>query len=690
MRLIQTFACASFLFSVIQATTIIDSVVASQCVYYLKSLDWGCNSTSNSATAYNCRCRNINWLGSVSNCIYDEAKNEADIIHGYKHIRLRCLVKAHLDIPVDVIEYYQQNATSYLEEATDADKKNLVNHPVSVNQTQFAYSKESFNHIYAQVIRSQGYQWGFIFYWTFVIFVATICNFAKTFIFKFINSNKSRFTSTFNNKLRYYLSVSNLFPHSRSRVAYLKWWPIQLPNRFETVVISFYVIYQVLASCTGYTIELPNIYQNSHFYQLMDLIGYRTGLNSFALIPPTFFFGIRNNPFIPLTGLSIATFMQFHKWCAYGVAVQAIIHSAVWTHYVIREGDYSTWAMDAYWQFGIAGTVILCLMVFFASLVFREVCYEVFLVFHKLFGIFLIVTMWYHCNGIGWLQWIYATIVIWGYDRIMRFLLILWNGGVKTAKISKIGQGMIRVIVPRPQKHNKNYFAGSFTYFYFLTGARFYQSHPFSMMKSKRRGEEHCYSFVFKAHRGITKKLAEMMAKTEKESKLINILQEGPYGHRVPLNTHEQYCFISAGIGFTPSYSQAVEIIEHNQEKRTGFKQHIRFAWVVRSIDYFGIFYQDMVYLITNDVLLDVYITNGDEERLNEYFKSFPLLTKANVKFHLMQNTRPSLDDVVKETDLQYSTTFISSGPGEFTDQSRTAVADLIKVSKVRIDYFTE
>jgi ferric-chelate reductase len=652
----------------------------------MKGFDWGCNTTSNNAKAYDCRCRNINWIGSVTNCFESEGKDRSVIDHAYAHVRGRCISKAHLDIPVDVLKFYQENATEYLIEATDNDVVELVNHPLAVNQTQFEYPKRSFNHIYAQVIRSQAYQWGFVFFWTFVILVAAIYNFFRLFIIKYINSQKSKFTSNFTNKLRYNLTVSNLLATSRFNL--FGFWPIQLPTRLESFVITAYFIYMVLASTTGYAIELPNQYQNTRTFQLMDLIGYRTGLNSFALIPPTFFFGIRNNPFIKLTGLNISSFMHFHKWCAYGVTIQALIHSAAWTHYVIVEGDYSVWAMDPYWQYGIAGTIITFLMTFQSSLIFREATYEFFLVLHKLLGIFFIVTMWYHCNTIGWMQWIYATIVIWAYDRILRFLLILWNGGVKVSKVTKLEQGLIRVIVPKPNEHNDYYYGGSYTYFYFLQGFRFYQSHPFSMMKSKRAGEENCYAIVFKSGKGITKKISQVMSNTEKQSRLMNVLTEGPYGQVITLNTHEQYVFLSAGIGFTPSYSQAVEIVEKNLEKTSGYKQHIRFCWIVRNIDYFDLFYEDMKYLIENDVLLDVYITNNDQ--LSEYIKSKPLLNSATVKFQCFNDERPSVEAIVNETNLQYSTTFISSGPSLFTDQTRSAVSTLIKDSTVRIDYYTE
>jgi ferric-chelate reductase len=668
----------------VQCLTIIDSILATQCIYYLKGFDWGCNSTSQNAKAYKCRCNNIEWMGSVTSCLESQGtlqgKSRDYIDHAYEHVRTRCLQKAHLDWPIDVMKAYQENASHYLQNPTAADYNNQLFHPLSVNETSFTYYKNSFQHIYDQVMISQGLQWGFVFFWVFVILCGAIFNFSRHFLVSYVGNKRSKFTSPIINKLRSSVTLPNLF--NKSYVKLLFFWSIHLPKTYESVVLFFFIVYSVLASSLGYSIMLPNAYMNGYKWQIFDLIGYRTALGSFALIPITFFFGIRNNPFIRLTGSSLTTFLHYHKWSAWMMAILALVHSAVWTDYTIREGDYSAWAMDSYWQWGIAGTAIVFLMLFFACGFFREIAYEVFLLFHELFGIFFIVAMWKHCDIMGWMGWIYAVIVIWVYDRLVRFLSILWNGGAKTAKVTKLNDGLVRVLVERP--NGALFFPGCYNYYYFLNARlRFYQSHPFSVMKSKRSGEENLYAIVFKVHNGITKKILNQVSKTEKRSMLIDVLTEGPYGSPIPSRTHEQFIFIAAGVGFTPCYSQAVDLVEKNL--KYGKNVMIKFIWVITDLSYFELFRLDMDYLIQNGVELQVIFTRESQS----FSKSISEEETKGVQF-IYLGKRPNVQGLAKSINIESSTCFVSSGPVSFVDDVRTSVSEMVKTSDVRIDLYEE
>lgn len=698
MKLFTILLSALIVFpGVVQCLVIIDSILATQCIYYMKEFDWGCNSTKQNMRAYMCRCPNVDWVGSVTSCFESQSNDSSVIDHAYRHLRTRCKQRAMLDYPVDVLKSIQKNASLYLQDPTDADYAHTLHHPINVNSTSYEYYRRSFNHIYAQVIRSQAYQWGYIFFWTFVLTIGTILHFSKTFIISYTNQNKARFTNNFINQLRYRITIPNLLP--KSRYLLLGIWPVQIPTTTQSIVITFFIIYMVLASTTGYRIELPNEYQNAYIYQLLDLIGYRTGLGSFALIPPTFFFGIRNNPFIKLTGSSFSTFLTYHKWCARGMVIQALIHSAVWTDYVIREGDYQVWAVDDYWRWGIVGTVVSFLTLFQASNIFREVAYESFLILHKLFGIIFIISMWYHCNTLGWMGWLYTCIVIWGYDRIVRFLSILWTGGVKPAKITMLNDRLIRVLIPKPFNSNDYYFPGCFYCVYFLNfKLRFWQSHPFSVMKSMREGEQDCYALVFKTHKGITGKIQNYILQKALKSVVVDILTEGPYGHEIALRNHDQYVFVSAGVGFSPCYSQAVDIIE--KSLLTGKPKLVKFIWVVESVEYYRLFEQDMDFLVENGIELQIIVTNTkSRETTPEYVsllddtsngKELELeLEKPSLNINIL-NARPKVSELINQTHLSVSTCFICSGPGDFTDDMRIAVGEVIKDAQVRVDYQEE
>lgn len=682
----------------------------------MKGFNWGCGGTSQSAKYYRCRCHNRDWIGSVTNCIESQGANFSQAVRdqAYRHVEQRCVNKGRVDYSVDVLKYLQENATSYLQEATDADIKTLVTHPLAVNATQFAYPDRSFNHIYAQVIRSQAYAWGFVFFITFFLVVGSVFNVMRLFLIRYTSNKRSNGTGGFLNKIRACIINPNLIHSSFVKLAGP--YAINIPTRLDAIIIALFVCYEILATTTGYSIELPNIYQNGRNWQLWDLIGYRTALNSFALIPPTFFFGIRNNPFIQMTGSSVTRFLHFHKWLAWSMSLQALIHSGVWTAYTIKEGDYKSWAVDAYWRWGIVGTTLCFLMIGLSHYWFRSLCYEVFLLIHKTFAIIFIIAMWYHCNIMGWMGWIYATIVIWGYDRIVRFLSILFNGGVKPAKITKLNEELVRVVVEAPNKNNDYWFAGSHAYIYFLNvHTRFYQSHPFSVMKSKRFREKNCFAFVFKTQKGITKKIMEVLeadyAMTKSPSKYINVLVEGPYGAYSPLVQHDQYVFVAGGIGISPIYSQLVDIIERNETQRN-YKRLLKLIWVVRTEDYYEFFKEDIDYLLDNGVEIEIHVTrssfdsphstfeasesssNSEEHPGTRNEEQIELINQKHETHHtnevkIIQNqTRPSLRSFIEAVDVsQASTMFVASGPSSFNDEVRSSVNFLISKSHVRIDF---
>lgn len=666
----------ALLLPAVQGLVIIDSTLATQCIYYLKGYDWGCNSTKQNSVAYSCRCHNSEWIGSVTSCLESQGalqdRSRAYIDHAYAHVRKRCLSKGRIDWPVDVLKAYQRNASLYLQDPTASDVEVELTHPISVNVTEFEYYKQSFQHVYHQVMISQGTQWGYVFFWVAVLVCGTIFNFGRHFAVSYWGNKRT--TPQWLGTFRSNCTLPNLFSKSYHRV--FGFWPVHLPKTYESIVLFLFVAYSILASSLGFSISLPNAYMNGYTWQILDLIGYRSALASFGLIPVTFFFGIRNNPFIRLTGSSLTTFLHYHKWSAWMMAIQAMIHSAVWTNYTIREGDYSVWAVDAYWQWGVAGTTILFLMLFLAVSIFREIAYELFLLIHQLFGIFFIVSMWKHCDTLGWMGWIYAVIAIWGYDRIVRFVSVLINGGVTTAKITKLNEELFRVVVHKPV--SATYFPGCYNYYYFLNlHLRFFQSHPFSLMKSKRSGEEDLYAIVVKVHKGITKKIQQQVCKTEKgSSMLVDVLTEGPYGSPVPLRAHEQFVFISAGVGFTPCYSQAVELVEKNIA--LGKSVMIRFIWVMADYEYLQLFMPDLDYLIQHGADVDIILTR--ETRLHE-IKGLTITALGS---------RPDAAQLVKAVTIHSSTCFVSSGPAAFIDHVRAGVVDVTATSTIRVDLYEE
>ena len=255
------------------------------------------------------------------------------------------------------------------------------------------------------------------------------------------------------------------------------------PTRIQALVVAVFVVQAIITTGVGYEMKLPHPYLTTRWFMNLVLVSYRTDLMSMSLFPVVYFFGIRNNPFIPLTGMSYTTFSYFHKWCAYVCVIFAFIHSIIWTVYAKHDGGYKMWAMDAYWQYGVAAMTLLALLAFHSFKLLRDKMYEVFLFFHQMMNIFFIICMYFHCKNLGWLGWIWSMAGILCFDRAARIVRIVLSGGLQKSTLTDCGNGVIKITLKTPKWIT--YRPGSFAFIYFISAEDpwYYpwQSHPFTL-----------------------------------------------------------------------------------------------------------------------------------------------------------------------------------------------------------------
>lgn len=168
----------------------------------------------------------------------------------------------------------------------------------------------------------------------------------------------------------------------------------------------------------------------------MAFVSRRADLMAIALFPVVYLFGIRNNPFIPITGLSFSTFNFYHKWSAYVCFMLAVVHSIVMTASGVKRGVFQSLVRKFYFRWGIVATILMSIIIFQSEKVFRNRGYEIFLLIHKAMNIMFIIAMYYHCHTLGWMSWIWSMAGILCFDRFCRIVRIIMNGGLKTATLS--------------------------------------------------------------------------------------------------------------------------------------------------------------------------------------------------------------------------------------------------------------
>lgn len=595
--------------SCINALVIIDSSLALACVYYMKGFDWGCGGTGQGHAMYVCRCANVDWLGSVSNCIATQSSDQGKISHAFAHVALRCKQKGGYDYDAADMANWAANATQYLQMPTSQDKEAEVHHPLAVNQTSFEYYARSFNQINHHVFKTQWLGWGLVFFWVTLVSILTVANVAWK-LFR-VNIYGRTLTQVYQKHLSPTTAIFGL-------------------SRFHVIVFTLFTIQAVLSSALSYNVDLPNAYINDRYLLTLDLIGYRTGIIAFSLTPVVFVFGLRNNPFCYLTGVSQAQFITYHKLVAIIMSIEALVHSSVWTAYAMTSGPYSVWSVDDYWRWGVVGTVLIFLMLGQSVQVVRDLMYETFLVIHKVFGWLFIVAMWYHCYILGWMGWVYAMIALTAYDRLVRFIkTFVVNRGYTDITISVIDDKVLKVTLPKPLAYDAAYRPGSQIYLSFYHWSIWYQcwqSHPFSVISSPVVSPDVLVIYV-RIKKGTTKALSKLKT-DEKGNVSMWALIDGPYGEGArTYSVTDAVVGIAGGMGICGIIQSFYKCAAPS-----------KLMWAVNNINDVGALSSDLDYLASRGVELSVVLTKECEsEDSISLLKSYPYLTVIDCRPNLSE-----------------------------------------------------
>lgn len=96
----------------------------------------------------------------------------------------------------------------------------------------------------------------------------------------------------------------------------------------------------------------------SVWLQVLRHVSDRTGIISFANFPLIWFFGMRNNIFIWLTGWDFKTYNNFHRWVGRIATIQAVVHSVGYIIIIFQSMSPCTVAEDLFLTSqGAAGSI---------------------------------------------------------------------------------------------------------------------------------------------------------------------------------------------------------------------------------------------------------------------------------------------------------------------------------------------
>ncbi|SMN19890.1 similar to Saccharomyces cerevisiae YLR214W FRE1 Ferric reductase and cupric reductase, reduces siderophore-bound iron and oxidized copper prior to uptake by transporters [Maudiozyma saulgeensis] len=656
MKLLTTTSILWLIYSIsgVVALSSLDSSVATACLKYNSQFKWNCSSNKK----YSCLCKDINWLQTLTYCVNYGSDHAKPFEHAMRHLRLRCQ-SGDIDYTSEQLQEIYKNGTSYARPITSNDTTTRVIGTLIPDESNFDYYLTKYKQTTLFVTRSQWFGWGLVFYWVTIILLSTISNVNK----KMIGLNNP----LQHNWVKRNIIIPSMGKHYKERTFLLfRCIPINFPTRLDALIVTVFVILTIIFCGMDYDIHLPHPNYPDQWRLNARMLNYRVDQMALALFPVIYMFGIRNNPFITLSGLSIGSFNYFHKWCAYVASVLVLIHAVLWTVYSQKYSTYHHYITQKYFQWGIAATVMMFVLCSHSEKIFRDRFYEFFLFFHKAMNVIFIVGLYYHIVSFGWLNWVWALVGIWATDRVLRLFWIIINGGVHNATLTDCFNGVIKVSIPKPKFFK--YQPGMYVYLYFLGLNEPWfcslQSHPFTILSEPQIDKMQPGNLIiyFKVNKGITKRLLSRLENSGQQSINCKVLLEGPYGVQLPqiIPITENQSGICAGLGITAVYPELYYAAQQT-EKVGSFSHHL--IWIINNPSHVEWFHQELYLLSQLNCTIEIICTRkySNTNSTNEKAKSSTDKLQYVTASDSASSTRTSINEDSKK--FQHEIQYIEARP---------------------------
>ncbi|CAN6660953.1 ferric/cupric reductase transmembrane component 2 [Trichomonascus vanleenenianus] len=471
-----------------------------------------------------------------------------------------------------------------------------------------------------------------------------------------------------------------------------------IPTRDQTLILIGLFICSFVPLFVGYTVD-PTMTPAQKKIQVVKTGAVKAGIAATVLSPLFFLFAGRNNFLLWLTGWPLDTFNVFHKWIGRWVIVLLSVHGLMYTINSELQNKLYTNYHKPYYRWGTVGYLATLFIFFQAMHFFRTRNYELFLYVHITLAIVFVLSAWYHLIDLGCNEYVYASIAVWAFDRLMRIVRLLWSGVRSKAQCVLHHEGnIIEIKIDYSQRWK--FYPGAYVFVHFARWNRFWQSHPFTLVESPRPTDDGKLVVFLRTKRGVTKTIRRYLEENGGTAET-GVLVEGPYGPRYPVHRYDTIVCFAGGIGVTAPYSHAVEILKHPE-----LKTRVVFVWVV-SDEKPLIWFKEYLDAMRKDPRFEVIIhvtcpssttslteyamtTSESEDIEHVSEKSAKRLSDSAFDF---KPGRPQTERIISDVTSDSrngNVAVVVCGPGEMNDDVRSTVRKNIVDASTRIDLFEE
>lgn len=635
-------------------------------------------------------------------CIYENNKEHGNstktLEKAFKQVRGFCDIPSVLNKTDSDFYAALHNGTQYIQAQSTVGSN--ITYPVQVNvKTRKAYYRAYFGYYYNYGI---GHYFGS---YICAYFIGVLLLAGAFRLVRYTPIQKVLFRQKLVNYVRGYCFIPTIGKKHADPFSYFKVVTGYLPTRFESLVVTGYLIMHTVFMACRYHYDPLNVIFKSHEIQVARFVGDRSAVLSFAHFPLIILFAGRNNFLELISGLHYTSFIVFHKWLGRVMFLDAVIHSVAYTRYTLLSKTYVRTHKRTYWKFGIAATTLAAALLITSIAAFRRHCYETFLFLHIVLGALFFYACWQHVLNLSGIEWVYAALAIWIVDRLVRIIRLAFMGFPK-AQLTSVGPDLIRVTVPKSSKFWKAK-PGQYVFISFLHPLCFWQSHPFTVMDSCSKEDE--LVIVFKAKKGVTRLLKKHLARNNGQLSM-RLAIEGPYGHSSPVDRFDNVLLMTAGTGLPGPIAHAINL---GKSSAASGKSFVQMVVAVKGFEMLEAYKPELMVLKNLNVDTHLYNTkpptpikvtesasHKDEEQAEktssaeEKWEQTSSVDESipDLEFATVHHGRPHVEQLIESYAKQSGkTAVVCCGPPAFVDAVRNETARAIVANPTTvIEYFEE
>ncbi|EMD40636.1 hypothetical protein CERSUDRAFT_111219 [Gelatoporia subvermispora B] len=269
----------------------------------------------------------------------------------------------------------------------------------------------------------------------------------------------------------------------------------------------------------------------------------------------------------------------------------------LWIHAICRASaglpekfDFS----NGWMRWGATGLTAFTLATIMSIRIVRNMFFEFFLVSHIfLVGIFMIGG-YLHAREPGFGNYIWPALVVWAFDRVLRFSRLLWNNSGRfgkekecaMAKVELLSSDTIRLTLRR----KFNWTPGQHAYVILPTVSDLpTEAHPFTIASIPKALDgtegpaEKDVVFLIRGRSGFTGRLRDHAAQSGVCT--VPAFVDGPYGCPPDLTKYSTCVLIAGGSGVSYTVPLLLNLV-HQARANESQVRRVVFVWAIRDADH--------------------------------------------------------------------------------------------------------